>query len=120
MIKNFLNPKGHQNIISGSKVTAILLNGWIWPIGGVAAGRVAPEACAAGLFLQIYDINIKIGKFINLFKCFKKIFPFGRKQDILVNCMYYKKCIYNKFHLISSLVSNFTVIWWPLPLLLTL
>ena len=28
MIKNFLNPEGHQNPFSGSKVTAILLKGW--------------------------------------------------------------------------------------------
>ena len=39
-IKNFLNPKGHQNLISGSKVTTILLKWWILPIGGVASGRV--------------------------------------------------------------------------------
>ena len=36
-IKNFLNLEGHQNRISGSKVTAILLNGWILPVGGVAS-----------------------------------------------------------------------------------
>ena len=29
VIKNFLNPEGHQNPISGSKVTAILLKGLI-------------------------------------------------------------------------------------------
>ena len=29
VIKNFLNPKGHQNPISGSKVMAILLKGLI-------------------------------------------------------------------------------------------
>ena len=40
MIKNFLNPKGHQNPTSGSKVMAILLKGWIWPIGRVALGSV--------------------------------------------------------------------------------
>ena len=34
VIKTFLNPEGHQNRISGSKVTAILLKGWILPIGG--------------------------------------------------------------------------------------
>ena len=34
MIKNFLNPEGHQNTINGSKVTAILLRGWILPIRG--------------------------------------------------------------------------------------
>ena len=38
MIQNYLNPKGHQNRIGGSKVTAILLKGWILPIGGVALG----------------------------------------------------------------------------------
>ena len=37
MIKTFLNPEGHQNPISGSKVTAILLKGWILPIGGASA-----------------------------------------------------------------------------------
>ena len=33
MIKNFLNPEGHQNPINGSEVIAILLKGWILPIG---------------------------------------------------------------------------------------
>ena len=45
VMKNFLNPKGHQNRFSGSKVTAILLKGCILPIGGVASGRV----CACSL-----------------------------------------------------------------------
>ena len=35
VIKTFLNPEGHQNRISGSKV--ILLKGWILPIGGASA-----------------------------------------------------------------------------------
>ena len=39
VIKHILNPKGHQNPISGSKVTAILLKGWILPIGGASAGE---------------------------------------------------------------------------------
>ena len=52
MIKNFLNPEGYQNPISGSKVMAILLKGWILPIGGVSAGeglRLQPvqQACLA-------------------------------------------------------------------------
>ena len=29
----YLNLEGHQNRITGSRVTAILLNGWIFPIG---------------------------------------------------------------------------------------
>ena len=37
VIKNFLNPKGHQNPINGSIVTAILLKGLILPIGGASA-----------------------------------------------------------------------------------
>ena len=36
-IKNFLNPEGHQNPISGSIVTAILMKGWILPIAGASA-----------------------------------------------------------------------------------
>ena len=32
-----LNLKGHLNPITGSRVTPILLNGWILPIGGASA-----------------------------------------------------------------------------------
>ena len=39
VIKNFLNPRGHQHFISGSKVTAILLKEWILRIGGALAGE---------------------------------------------------------------------------------
>ena len=45
MTKNFLNLEGHQSSIIGSKVTAITLIGLIWPIVGVASGRV----CACSL-----------------------------------------------------------------------
>ena len=37
MIKNLLNPEGHQKPRNGSKVTAILLRGRILPIGGALA-----------------------------------------------------------------------------------
>ena len=37
VVKTFLNPKGHHNRINGSKVTAILLKGWISPVGGASA-----------------------------------------------------------------------------------
>ena len=40
VMKTFLNPEGHKNRTRGSKVTAILLKGWILLIGGVALGRV--------------------------------------------------------------------------------
>ena len=45
VIKNFLNPNGHQNLISGSKVTAILLKDRVLPVGEVASERV----CACSL-----------------------------------------------------------------------
>ena len=46
-----LNLEGEQNRITGSKVTAILLNGWILPIGGDASGKglrlqPAQQACS--------------------------------------------------------------------------
>ena len=46
--KEILNLEGHQNCITGSKVTAILLNGWILPIGGASAVKglcLQPAAC---------------------------------------------------------------------------
>ena len=49
VIENFLNPNGHQNWISGSKVAAILLKVWILPIGEVASGRV----CACSLRIRL-------------------------------------------------------------------
>ena len=52
MIKNFLNPKGHQNPTSGLKVKAILLKVWILPNGGVASGRV----CACSLRSRLVSI----------------------------------------------------------------
>ena len=41
---NFLNPEGHQNPISDSKVTAILLKGWSFS-GGGSALQPAQQAC---------------------------------------------------------------------------
>ena len=38
--KDILNPEGHPNQITGSKVVAILLNGWVLPVGGVTSRRV--------------------------------------------------------------------------------
>ena len=39
-VKEILNLKGHQNRITGLRVTAILLNGWIFPIG--QSGEASP------------------------------------------------------------------------------
>ena len=68
ILSEILNLEGHLNQCIGSKVTAISLNGWILPTGGVASGRVCPGLlqaacslhtvqCTAGLFLSIYYGN---------------------------------------------------------------
>ncbi len=38
--KDILILEGHQNHITGSRITANLLNGWVLAVGGVASGRV--------------------------------------------------------------------------------
>ena len=50
--------EGHPNCITGSRVTEILLNGWVLPVGGVALGRVYAAACAAGLFPSVYQVFV--------------------------------------------------------------
>ena len=51
ILTEILNLEAHLNRWIGSKVMAILLNGWILPTCGVASGRVGPAACTAGVFL---------------------------------------------------------------------
>ena len=51
-----LNLEGHPNHITGLKVMAILLHGWILPIGGVASGRV----CACILRSRLVIIQCKL------------------------------------------------------------
>ena len=55
IFKKILNLEGHLNRITGSRVTAILLNGWILPIGGVLSGRV----CACSLRSRLVITCIK-------------------------------------------------------------
>jgi hypothetical protein len=54
VIKNFLNPEGHQNPISGSKFTAILLKGWILSIGEASSGRVGSCSLRSRLVSQLF------------------------------------------------------------------
>ena len=49
--KEILKLEGHQNRITGSKVTAILLTGWILPIGGASSGSLQP-AQQAGFYVS--------------------------------------------------------------------
>ena len=52
IFSEILNHEGHLNRCISSKVTAVLLNGFILSTatGGVVSGWVCPVACAAGLF----------------------------------------------------------------------
>ena len=50
VIKNFLNSEVHENFISGSKVMAILLKGWICLLVELHQEGSASAACAACLF----------------------------------------------------------------------
>ena len=43
IFKEILLLEGHPNHIVGSKVTTILLNGWILPIVGASLGRVCEQ-----------------------------------------------------------------------------
>ena len=52
-----LNSEGHPNHMTGSKVTAYLLNGWILPIGGASAWkglRLQPAQQACLLMIWCY------------------------------------------------------------------
>ena len=51
-IFEILNLEGHSNDITGLRVTAIFLNGWILPIDGVASERV----CACSLRSRLVSI----------------------------------------------------------------
>ena len=54
-LSEILNLEGCLSQCKGSKVTAVLMNGWILPTGRVALEMVCPAACAAGLFLCVSD-----------------------------------------------------------------
>ena len=77
-MKNFINPKGHQNCISSLKVTTILLKWCILPVGGVASGRV----CAAGLFLKVLCLPFTRPKKSIIKKILTHIVPYGKFHRI--------------------------------------
>ena len=61
ILKGILYLEGHPNRITGSKVTAILLNGLILPFGGASAVKglrlqPAQQACFHYSFVLLIDI----------------------------------------------------------------
>ena len=68
IFQEILNPKGHPNRITGSKVTAILLKGWILPIGGASSGRVCVCSLRGRLVRTINAVfGYKSSNFLNKF-----------------------------------------------------
>ena len=65
IFNEILNPEEHPNCITGSKVTAILVNWWILPIGGASLGRVcacSDDKTSTTNFLVPFGPIIKIKK----------------------------------------------------------
>ena len=58
IFSDILNPEGHQNCCIGSKVTAILQNGWILSNCRVASERVCSQTLLAFLW-NIFDVAIE-------------------------------------------------------------
>ena len=89
MIKNFLNPKWHQNLINGSKVTAILLKGWILPIGGASLGGVCACSLRSRLVFVIVFNNIVVFVCFEYTNYLKKNniakYSYNRYQNIIKN-----------------------------------
>ena len=63
IFQEILNSEGHQNCIAGLKVTAILLNGRILPVGGASSGRV----CACSLHHRFVIPGIEPKKLLFLY-----------------------------------------------------
>ena len=57
IFKEILNPEGHPNCITGSKVKTIFLNGGFCPLVELHREGSAPAACAAGLFISTFLEN---------------------------------------------------------------
>ena len=61
-LREILNLEEHQNCKTGSKVTAILLNRWIMPIGGASAvkGLRLQPAQQVGFIRELANFHAKV------------------------------------------------------------
>ena len=59
-IKNILIEENYIIRIVVSKLTAILLNKWTLPIGGVASGRVCVQPAKPACFLSITYLGLRL------------------------------------------------------------
>ena len=56
-LKEILNIEGHPNSNTGPRASAILLKGWILPIGEVASGRVCACSLRSRLVMAILTFS---------------------------------------------------------------
>ena len=80
--KEILNLEGHPNCIAGSKVVAILLNGWILPIGEASSGRVRAQPAKQACFDTSHptqNVGVKLVSVVHNCNC--KIYP-----EYIANC----------------------------------
>ena len=57
IFEEIINSEGHQNCITGSKVTAILLSRWILPTGRASLGRVRSCSLRSRLVFTYVKVN---------------------------------------------------------------
>ena len=109
VIKNFLNREGHQNRITGSKVTTILVKGQILPIGGVASGRVCVCSLCSRLILVELQLSSEQKQLKGILK--KNLFYFCGRQPFLLaprGAYLFDKIIMPCFHRGSR-----SLFWYP-------
>ena len=81
MFLEILNHEEHQNLCIGSKITAILLNGWILPTGGASSGRV----CACSLRSRLVNTYKYFLRTKQISFDFLKIKTCEERRELVVN-----------------------------------
>ena len=112
MIKSFLNPEGHQNSFSGSKVMAILLKGGFGLLVELQRGRVCPAACAAGLFLKLLLFHRRLHTLI-WFKAGSICFNCRYKSIKLFIGISTSTFIFYSTPYLSTMIIAFSCLLWP-------
>ena len=116
VIKKFLNPKGHQNPFSGSKVTAILLKRWIWPIGGASVGEGWPCSLRSRLVFRGFNPPSAGPKYVlnDCFVCYQDLSEFVGFSHNLLGFVVNQRSI-SAHKLTFNPLRRPYQIWYPLP-----
>ena len=107
--KEILNLEGHQNRIAGSRVTAILHNGWIFPIGqrGEASQwRVCYQRGLTRLVFVFSGLCIFLFEFFYLVYCIFLLFLYSSFCTLYLDYVYFLQ--FSIFYIMYLLYSVFT------------